>query len=271
MQDGPHGLPFGRVPRTQVFRSGAETGVIDFASWVVDLLAARRAAADGVMRPEILDRLVRAVVQPEPEPLAALLRDLVRQKVSAVAIADLYIPAAAAQLGDDWMEDRAGFAEVTLATARMQAMLRALGAAWSADRSEPGTGHCILLCVAPGERHTLGALVLLGQLRRSGVSVRLVLDPAAEDLPAMMAATRFDAALVSASGSVRLADLAKFVETLRRLAPRAMPVVIGGGVLGVVPEAVALVGADGGAMEVAQALVACGLTAAGEGRARLRA
>lgn len=280
MRDEPFALPAGAALRARLRRAAGEDGVIDFASWVVDLLAARRAAADGVMRPALLARLVTAVSDPDPGPLAALMRDLVRQKVAASAVADLYIPAAAAQLGDAWMDDRVGFPDVTLAGARLQAMLRALGAAWGADRAEArqrgragarSAEPCLLLCVAPGEQHTLGALVLLGQLRRAGVSVRLVTDPAAEDMAALMAAVRFDGVLISASGSAGLVALTEFVQRLRSLGPRGLRIVLGGGVLGAVPGAVRIAGADAGACDVAQALAGCGLGWHEDGRTRLLA
>ncbi|QYK40590.1 MAG: hypothetical protein KF887_14370 [Paracoccaceae bacterium] len=245
--------------------------MIDFASWVVALLAARRSAADMVMRPEILEALVRSSTSADDAVMGGFLRELVRQKVSPAAISDLYIPAAAAQLGEEWLDDRLGFAEVTLASARLQSMLRAIGAAWTADAALPERETCVLLCVAPGEQHTLGALVLLGQLRRCGVSVRLALAPSRAELSALFAAIHFDGALISASGSSHLAQLGRFVETLRVLGPDDLCVVIGGGILQRVPDVASAVGADAAATDIGQALAACGLRASEEVRARKRA
>ena len=271
MQDLAYGLPGWSVAQVRSQPAGGGDGVVDFASWVVDMLAARRAAADGPMRPDVLAQLARAVADPDPAPLSELMRDLVRQKVSAVAGAGVLIPAVAAPLGEDWMDDRAGFAEVTLASARLQSMLRALGAAWSADRADGVSDPCLLLCVAPHEQHTLGALVVLGQLRRSGASVRLVTDPGAEDMAALLGSLSLDGVMISASGSVRLAELAQFVGMVRKLGPPGLPIVLGGGVLGAIPGAAARVGADAGAMNISQALAACGIGSAREDRARLRA
>lgn len=275
MQDQSYSFPghgSGQVVGAVEARKAAgEGGVIDFASWVVALLAARRSAADMVMRPDLLTGLVSAATARTEDPLADFLRELVRQKISASAVSDLYIPAAATQLGDQWMDDRLGFAEVTLAAARLQSMLRAISASWSADRAGAVAAPCVLLCVAPGEQHTLGALVLLGQLRRSGVSVRLALGPDAAELSAIFAATRLDGVLISASGSARLAQLSRFVQTLRALGPQGLRIVIGGGVVGQVSDVISVVGADAVASDIGQALDACGVRNRDEARLRARA
>jgi methanogenic corrinoid protein MtbC1 len=263
---------FGRRPggTPAAPRDTEEEPVLDFASWVVALLAARRSAADMVMRPDLLARLLAAATRPDDAALAGLLRAMLREKVSAAAIADLYIPAAAAELGDAWMDDRMSFAEVSLGAARLQAMLRALGAGWSADGAEPDCGACVLLCVVPGEQHTLGALVLLGQLRRAGVSVRLAIGPDGSELARIFGSLRFDGALVSASGSAPVAAVAAFVTSLRKMGPPGLRVVIGGGLIRQTPGAAALTGADAAAAGVDEALAACGVRVAG-GAMRRRA
>jgi methylmalonyl-CoA mutase cobalamin-binding subunit len=252
-------------------RSQGDGGVIDFASWVVALLAARRSAADMVLRTNLLTGLVTAAAAESEAPLEDFLRELVRQKISVAAVSDLYIPAAAGRLGDAWMDDTLSFAEVTLATARLQSMQRAISSQWSADRADCGADPCLLLCVAPGEQHTLGALVLLGQLRRSGVSVRLALGPTPEELAAIFAATAMDGVLISASGSARLAQLSQFVQTLRTFGPEGLRIVIGGGLIAGGRTVASLVGADAEATDIGQALDACGLRNRTESRMRARA
>jgi MerR family transcriptional regulator, light-induced transcriptional regulator len=271
MQDQSYSFPGQATGAVEARKVAGEGGVIDFASWVVALLAARRSAADMVLRADLLAGLVASSTAETDEPLTVFLRELVRQKISVSAVSDLYIPAAAAQLGEDWMDDRIGFAEVTLATARLQSMLRAISASWSADRADAAADPCVLLCVAPGEQHTLGALVLLGQLRRSGISVRLALGPDAAELSAIFAATRMDGVLISASGSARLAQLCRFVQTLRALGPQGLRIVIGGGVIGQGNDVAALVGADAAVSDIGQALSACGVRNRAEARARIRA
>lgn len=271
MQDQHFPLVGSRAPgRTADRRTSEDDSVVDFASWVVALLAARKSVAEAAMRPGIVEGLIAAATSLDVTRLDLFLRDLVRQKVSAAAVADLYIPAAARQLGEEWHDDRLTFAEVTLATARLQAMLRAIGSAWVADFVQPGQTGAILLVVPPREQHTLGAMVVLGQLRRLGVSVRLLIGPGPAELGKVMETARFDGVLVSSASAARLAELRKFVETIRGAAPPGLPIVLGGGVLQLVDDVKAKTGADAVARDLPAALEACGLACDANG-ARKRA
>ncbi|MFN4159621.1 MAG: B12-binding domain-containing protein [Gemmobacter sp.] len=249
-----------------------DSTVIDFASWVVALLAARKSAEDMILRDDILAGLIAAASAERSGALTEFMADLVRRKVPPAAVSDLYIPAAAMRLGEDWMEDRVSFADVTLATSRLQSMLRAMAVARVADTAAAEAGApCVLLCVMPGEQHTLGALVLMGQLRRSGVSVRLSLGLDRAELAAWFATIRFDGVLVSASGSSPVARLAEFVRTLRDLGHPGMPIVLGGGLLVHQRDIASATGVDAVAEDIGQALAACRIPNRNDGRARLQA
>ena len=254
--------------RGTVLRGALEPGVIDFASWVVALIAARKSQGEAPMRQDVLEAFVAATIAEDPCHLAAFLRDLVRMKVPLSAVADVYVPAVARDLGQGWMDDRLSFFQVSIASARLQAMLRAIGAAWVADSGAPGQSGALLLALPPGEQHTLGAMVLLGQLRRMGVSVRLAIGPSRSDLQHIFAQASFSGALVSVGCSVRLAELSGFVQHIRRAAPSGLPVVIGCALLSMETDVAARVGADAEAPNLTVALRICGLAEGVEGLRR---
>lgn len=234
-------------------------GVIDFASWVVALLAARQQAAEPRLRASLLAAFRVALVDADPTRMDAFLRDLVRQKVSATAVADLYIPALARALGEDWLEDRASFFEVTLAASRMQAMLRAIGMGWSADNGSTPTQSSLLLIVPPREQHSLGAMVLLGQLRRVGVSVRLLVAPTAVELRRTLAAGSFQGVLISVVCTDRLAEIPQLVSEVRGVREDGLPIVVGGPAVQSQMDVLAMTGADAVTCDVNEALLACGI------------
>lgn len=268
MQDQSfHQVP-GEPRRSPVRRGQREPGVIDFASWVVALIAARKAQGEVPLRPDVLEAFLAAAVADDPAHLEAFLRDLVRMKMPAGAVADVYIPAVARELGQGWVDDRLTFLEVSVGTARLQAMLRAIGQAWTADSGAPGGAGTLLLVVPPREQHTLGAMVLLGQLRRLGISVRLSIGPGVAELHRIFAQARFDGVLVSVATSGRLAELSGFVQHIRRAGPAGLPVVIGGHVLAVEADVASRVGADAEAKSLAAALRSCGMAEGAEGRRR---
>ena len=241
--------------------SGGDAGVIDFASWVVALLAARNSSAAPRLRPAVLAGFRAAVVDGDPARLDAFLRDLVRQKVPAAALADLYIPALARALGDDWLADRASFLEVTLAASRMQSMLRAIGMAWTADSGSAPVAASLLLVVPRDEQHSLGAMVLLGQLRRLGVSVRLVIAPRRGEVGTILSVGRFSGVLVSVACTERLADVRSLAAEVHSLSGMRLPVVVGGHAVGAAAgvDLRRLTGADAVTGDLTEALAVCGL------------
>jgi methanogenic corrinoid protein MtbC1 len=210
-----------------------------------------------VLRPDLLAAFHAAAIDESPAPLECFLRDLVRQKIGAATVADLYIPALARQLGEDWMEDRVSFLQVTLASSRMQAMLRALGAAWSADLADPGRATAFLLMVPRNEQHTLGSMVLLGQLRRVGVSVRLAIAPEPAELPGMLADRHYQGALISASSRTQLPEVRALVDAIRRSARVGMVIAVGGQILQGGGDVALATGADLATCDAAEVLAAC--------------
>jgi methylmalonyl-CoA mutase cobalamin-binding subunit len=237
-----------------------EGGLKSIASWAMGQVAARRLRDDQPLRPELLRALVLAAISPSSRAMAALAGDLFRQKVSAEDFADRYIVAAAAEMGEAWAEDRMTFAEVTMGMSRLQSLLRELGNAWSADQASGADGSGTVLLVMPSfEQHSLGALVLMGQLRRRGVSVALALGVPAAEICRRVRVARYSAILISVACVDRLADLAAYVKKMRADGGSLPPVVVGGGIMAHPADVRLETGADAALRDIEQVLGYCGL------------
>jgi MerR family transcriptional regulator, light-induced transcriptional regulator len=193
-------------------------------------------------------------------PLVAQMREA---GIRADEIADHYIPALARRLGELWCEDELGFASVTIGVARLQGLLRELGPAWRADLVTDSDAPTLLVVVAEEVYHTLGAMVLSGQLRRMGLSVRLMIGANISQIGPAMRRVRYDAVLISASYGETLESMRKIVEQIKSSTTAAPPVVIGGTVLETALELGAdikvLTGADHATNDPVEALALCGL------------
>lgn len=237
-----------------------EGGLKSIASWAMGQVAARRLRDDQPLRPELLRALVQAAISQSPKAMTALAGDLFRQKVSAEDFADRYIVAAAAEMGEAWAEDRMTFAEVTMGMSRLQTLLRELGNAWSADQASGAEGFGTVLLVMPAfEQHSLGALVLMGQLRRRGVSVSLALGVPASEICRRVRTVRYSAILISVACVDHLAELAAYVKKLRADCGSLPPVVVGGGVMAHPADVRLETGADAALRDIEQVLGYCGL------------
>ena len=249
-----------------MFRAGdrrsvrATGGVSQFAEEVVARLVARDAGGGVVLREGLVTRLTDAVRSSDAAAFDALKPELKRARISAATLADVYIPAVARRLGEAWQDDSASFAEVTMGVAKLQAILREIGAGWAANNSASDSTATLLFILPSGEQHTLGAMIASGWLRRRGISVCLRIAPSLSDLESLLAVRHFDGAMVSIACEDKLAVCEKLVKKLRDITQGRMRVAVGGAVMERGEDVLAGTGADIVTNDLAVALVAFGLT-----------
>ncbi|WOI56159.1 cobalamin B12-binding domain-containing protein [Palleronia sp. LCG004] len=232
-----------------------ETGVTALARRALSVLAQRKLGGRA-MSERFVERLRRATEATDPAQRDRLLLEMDEAGITEEEICDIYIPEVARRMGDDWVADRMSFAEVSIGTARLQSMLRHL----LPPVAEPngGAGNLIVLVLA-SEDHTLGAMVLTGQLRRIGVSVRLLLGQPLGTLAEIAASGDYDGILISVAPADDLSEVARTIVALRRASRARVPLIVGGGLLAHGAEAArARTGADYATNDLRLALQICG-------------
>ncbi len=255
MSDNPH-------PKTWPDQGSGDRLVGALATRALSVVAAKPDRGPRVLNKvfkKVLDDAARAA---DPKLCNAALIQMLRAGISAEDIADCYIPSLARDMGDAWGADTMSFAEVTIGVSRLQGMLRDLGPEWQSDKGARPNAPTVLLIVPQAEFHTLGASVLCGQLRRLGVSVRLSLDTAPEDVSMRVRAHHFDAVMISATKGISLEALRKLVEAARTAQDASPPVVIGGTLLELHDNVADLTGSDFATNDLNEAITLCGLTIA---------
>lgn len=210
---------------------------------------------------DVLERLERVALDGDSQSCEVAINDLLARGISPEKIADFYIPTLARQLGDQWCVDELSFASVTIGVSRLQSMLRYLGPCWSGAHISDPTAPSLLLIVPADVYHTLGAIVLSGQIRRKGISVKLLLGARPDDAANQMNQTRYDAVFLSSSRGETLESLRCIVDGVKSSTQSAPPVIIGGTILEVerVEDVLALTGADHATKNPDEALKLCGL------------
>lgn len=250
MTDGPD-----RSAKTR--RSNDSGAVTSLASQALSVLATRRADRDDRTIAQLTERLEAAVLDRNPDKRLSVLAEIRAHRISDARVAEEIIPDVARRLGNAWCEDNMSFADVTIGSARLQAMVRDLT---PEDHEISGNNTSLIgVIVTPDETHTLGAMILTSQLRRMGFSVRLFLGKSEADVADALAADRFDAVFVSASHSEKVVKLGAFVKKIRQAVTQSTPIVLGGSA---VARGVAIegrLGADHYTSDLHEALTACGL------------
>ena len=210
----------------------------------------------------LFDKLHAAAISADRDDCLECLGAALKGGISPIDMSDLYIPELARRMGGQWCEDQLGFAQVTIGVSRLQAMLRQLGPAWRSDRSAGADAPAILLVVPHDVHHTLGAMVLSGQLRRKGLSVRVMLSARPSEVADRVRQTDYNAVFVSASQGETLESLRLIVDAVKTAIDRPPPVVIGGTVLDIhaVNDVALLTGADYATAQADEAIAFCDLT-----------
>ncbi len=245
----------------------ADGALTQFALRVVSELRRAAQIASGQPDEAILAHLVRHAETGFIDPLTQLYAEMQRKGVTAEQIIDIHFPAAIGRIGADWHEGDLDILQATLQLSRLQTLLRELGRARLSDAAGGADGARVLLVLPHGEQHTLGTMVAANQLRRMGVSVKVSLVPGGREMAQQMQRNRYDGVFVSLSNRSCLAAGGELVETVRRMAGREMPVVVGGGILAELRDAMApreiaaQLGADLATSDVTRALAACGHSA----------
>jgi len=232
MRDSQHG--------GQTGRSGEDLTAL--ARTVVARLAAQGGPVTRPVDDALLAAMTRAVIAPDPGAFAALRPDLRRARVGEVELIDRYFPAVARALGCDWAEDRAGWAEVTLGMARLQALLHQM------LRPHPFVSSAgsitVLIVLPPGEQHSFGVKVLAEQLRRMGIVVHSQLAAGPDRLRQLAAERSYDCAMISAACEARVETCRKLVQALKQGSGGRLWVAVGGPVCDRIDGLERLTGAD---------------------------
>ncbi len=236
------------------------------ATKALSVMAEKRTSGAGAHRAAHLRDLFDSAIEPDGENLGSLIPEILRLGVPSETVTDIYIPEVARRLGAAWLADRLSFVEVTIGTARLQAVARDLAAA--PDPCQRTVAR-VFVVVPRNEDHTLGAVILSGQLRRMGVTVSMHAGESSCDVAHILERDEPDAVMISASHVECVDEVAALVSVSRRASNRGIPVAVGGPILDLGVDILHETRADHVVSDAAQALSLCGLTAA-PARADLR-
>lgn len=198
---------------------------------------------DGVgVKQEHLDLLLETLASDLSIDPGVLLEVMQSRRLPPEAVACGYAGEAARSLGASWEADKLSFVDVTVRSERLQALVRRVDEMLvSANAS---AGPSALIVVAEAEQHTLGASILALQLRLAGYSALVRVAPVAADLSVLLAANRFDLALVSIGCTAGLDSGIGLVRTLRLLSRGELVIYVGGAVPVSDAELMSRTGAD---------------------------
>ena len=234
MRDSQHG---GRDDR-------ADAGLAALARTVVARLVAREKASDRPVDEATVASIARTLLDAVPARVDGLRQDLRRARIGETDLIDSYFPEVARYLGCEWANDNATFSDVTIAVARMQAMLRKVGRDRTSDAGAELASSTVLIVLPENEQHSFGAMLLAAQLRRQGISVRLEVGTPTHALRRLVTDQFFDCAMISVACEETLDHCRAVVSALKQGSGGRLWVAVGGPLLDRPVDIVGRTGAD---------------------------
>lgn len=222
----------------------ARPDISALASSVLSSLSDKSDEAARTIRASVVRKMVKATLRDGTFDADVLLNDLNDNRLGPDQIVDVYIPEAARLVGEMWQEDTIGFAQVTIASARLQGLLTALAPPWAEAASDHLDTISTLLILDAHDTHTLGPHVATAQLRRMGATVRILFGPDHQTVSRVLAEDSFDMVMFSCSRPAALIGIARMVKRIRALSDDAPPIALGGLVLNLADKVKERTGVD---------------------------
>ena len=216
-------------------------------------------AAATLLDAQDIARFADQLIAPEADAASTYFATLRRR---GLGLESLYIDlmgSAARLLGEDWVEDRRSFADVTLGLARLQTMMRSLSPAFTdADappRARDAEDRRILLAATPGEQHTFGVSMVEEFFRRDGWEVSVDGGAGESLLAAAVSVERFAVVGLSLCRDDLIDALQSAIRSIRQHSLNAdVSILVGGRVFAEDPSLAHRIGADAHARDAREAV-----------------
>jgi methanogenic corrinoid protein MtbC1 len=195
--------------------------------------------------PDAIARFAALVLGDNDDAAFAFVKETMAQGMSVESVfLDLLAPTAQ-HLGELWESDATDFANVTLAVGRLQLIMRQLGDIFFEQGSAPDGGESALLTTIPGEQHSFGLSMVAEFFRRAGWNLCTGPFSSHQELTSLVHNHWFDVVGFSVSSDRRLQELKQDIQNIRRDSRnKNVGIILGGPMMALNPNLVALMGAD---------------------------
>jgi methanogenic corrinoid protein MtbC1 len=177
------------------------------------------------------DGFVALITRDGPQKTEQYITELLNLGMGIDLIVLELIPRIARKLGNQWASDSLSFAEVTIATGRLQKLIYSLDHLYQETRTSPTTTHSILVTAAPGSHHTLGPLILSNYFTWAGWSVLSESVPSERFIEMTVTSKSLTAIAVSIADYDQLDRLPKLIQSIRSKSLNPAIIVLTGGSL----------------------------------------
>ena len=172
--------------------------------------------------------LTESLLEEDNSNSTKIVNNLIKNCCNIAELFETHFPKIARNLGDSWIKDKLTFAEVTIATTRLQNLARAFESSYIGNPAGRSIGPEILIATPPGECHTFGATMISREFQKLGASPYLAIGYSADDLRKLVSARNFKLIGISLSDSKFLKSVVNLINTLKPILKPKIPIILGG-------------------------------------------
>ena len=177
------------------------------------------------------DGFVTLITRDGPQKTEQYITELLNLGMGIDLIVLELIPRIARKLGNQWASDNLSFADVTIATGRLQKLIYSLDHLYQETRTSPSTIHSILVTASPGSHHTLGPLILSNYFTWAGWNVLSESTPTQHYIEKIIASRSLTAIALSIADYDQLDQLPALIQSIRYKSLNPAIIVLTGGSL----------------------------------------
>ena len=203
---------------------------INLVDRALEELAIRTTAGETKLRKAKLKLLCSSLLENNNKSYK-IINILLKKGISIIDLFETYFPEAAKLLGEDWLEDRLTFAQVTIAMAKLQSLTRYYESSYCTELSYNINQPEILLIVPIGETHTFGAQMAYRKFKRLGTSPYLAIGYNPKELKDLITTHKFGLIGMSVGDCVNKKNCINLLKDLRSITKDTTPIILGGSVI----------------------------------------
>ena len=211
-------------------KDGKKIAPISLVNHAREELTNRSSVGAQKQRKSNLDRLCKSLLSLNGES-SKVIQSMLSSGISEREIFEVFIPDAARQLGNCWVQNTLSFVEVTLATSRLQTIARKFEDLYIGASNSDASGSEIMIISPKGEQHTFGAQMISRQFRRLGASPYLSINNNLHEIKKIVGKHKFKLIGLSLA-DYKLCDKQSEVRTIIEMIKKLkIPVIVGGSLI----------------------------------------
>ncbi len=213
-----------------IHRVGKKAVPISLVNRALEELTSRASAGVLKQRKRNVDRLCKSVLTLNGKP-REVVNTMLDSGIPIKEVFEVFIPDAARQLGDYWIQNTLSFAEVTLATSKLQTIARTFESLYVGTSNSGASGPEIMVINPRGEQHTFGAQMIARQFQRLGASPYLSINDNVKEIKKIITKHKFELVGLSLSDYKlyhRRSELRSIIKLIKRF---GIPIIAGGSLI----------------------------------------